>query len=83
MASCIVSFNQMNKEVQSWPYDFPHSRDFIPSTQRGNVVGRLFVQDLYIRGGSLLYAKSAHVGLALPGSEGSWQTESKVHPYQC
>jgi len=33
----------------------------------------------YFRGGRLLYADNAYVGLALPGEAGSWQIESKVY----
>ncbi|XP_028769118.1 rhamnogalacturonate lyase B-like isoform X1 [Neltuma alba] len=72
---------RMYKEARSWPYDFPHSRDFIPPTRRGSAIGRLIVQDRYNRGGRLLYGESAYVGLALPGSEGSWQRESKGYQF--
>ncbi|KAF7809411.1 putative rhamnogalacturonate lyase B isoform X1 [Senna tora] len=73
--------NQMSQEVNSWPYDFPQSQDYIPPTQRGTVFGRLLVQDLYIRGGRFLHAKYAYVGLALPGPLGSWQKESKGYQF--
>lgn len=36
---------QMNKEVQSWPYDFPASDDFQKASQRGSVCGTLLVRD--------------------------------------
>lgn len=36
---------QMEVEVQSWPYDFPASKDFLPLDQRGSVSGRLLVHD--------------------------------------
>ncbi|KAG4399641.1 hypothetical protein AAZX31_08G266800 [Glycine max] len=72
---------QQSKEVTSWPYDFPKSVDFIPPNQRGIVLGRLLVQDRYFRGGKLLYANNAYVGLALPGDEGSWQIESKGYQF--
>lgn len=35
----------MNKEVQSWPYDFPASIDFQKSSERGSVSGTLLVRD--------------------------------------
>lgn len=38
---------QMTTEVQSWPYFFPASEDFLKSDQRGNVSGRLLVLDRY------------------------------------
>ncbi|XP_028754581.1 probable rhamnogalacturonate lyase B [Neltuma alba] len=72
---------QMSKEVQSWPYDFPKSQDYIPPTKRGSVTGRLLVQDRYIEGGRFQNANSAYVGLALPGDAGSWQTESKGYQF--
>jgi len=34
-------------EVESWPYSFPASEDFPSSSQRGNISGRLLVQDRY------------------------------------
>ncbi|KAI9112932.1 hypothetical protein K1719_016046 [Acacia pycnantha] len=68
---------QMMTEVQSWPYFFPASEDFLKSDQRGNVSGRLLVLDrcIYI---DLMSANGAYVGLALPGEAGSWQRECKV-----
>ena len=44
----IKLFFQMTIEVQSWPYTFPASEDFPTSDQRGNVSGRLLVQDGYV-----------------------------------
>lgn len=38
---------QMSIEVDSWPYDFPASKDFHSKDQRGNVSGRLLVRDTY------------------------------------
>lgn len=35
----------MNVETQSWPYSFPASEDYVKAEERGNVVGRLLVQD--------------------------------------
>ena len=68
----------MSKEVRNWPYDFPQSQAYVPPTQRGSVIGRLLVQDWYLRGGRFQFADSAYIGLALPGNAGSWQRESKV-----
>jgi hypothetical protein len=39
---------QMMNEVQSWPYLFPASEDFLKPDQRGNVSGRLLVLDRYL-----------------------------------
>ncbi|XP_027917587.1 uncharacterized protein LOC114176676 [Vigna unguiculata] len=72
---------QQAKEERSWPYEFPKSVDFIPPSQRGIVLGRLLVKDSYFRGGRLLYADNAYVGLALPGEAGSWQIESKGYQF--
>lgn len=36
---------QMMTEVESWPYSFPASEDFLKSHQRGNVSGRLLIRD--------------------------------------
>ncbi|KAJ1382159.1 Rhamnogalacturonate lyase [Sesbania bispinosa] len=69
---------QLSKEVKSWPYDFPKSKDFFPFNQRGTVAGHLQVQE---RGESSKYAKNAYVGLALPGDAGSWQKESKGYQF--
>ncbi|RDX82939.1 rhiE, partial [Mucuna pruriens] len=72
---------QLSKEVKSWPYDFPQSKDFFPPSQRGIVLGRLLVQDWYFRGGKLVCASNAYVGVALPGDAGSWQIESKGYQF--
>ncbi|RHN41536.1 putative rhamnogalacturonan endolyase [Medicago truncatula] len=72
---------QLSKEVQSWPYDFPQSQDYFPPNQRGAVFGRLLVQDWYFEGGRYQYANNAYVGLALPGDAGSWQRESKGYQF--
>ncbi|XP_059629775.1 probable rhamnogalacturonate lyase B [Cornus florida] len=71
---------QMNIEVQSWPYSFPASEDFPPSDQRGTIRGKLQVQDRYI---SMDYipANGAYVGLAPPGDVGSWQRECKGYQF--
>lgn len=39
---------QMQKEVASWPYNFPLSKDFLKSNQRGAVSGQLLVHDWYV-----------------------------------
>ncbi|CAK8561778.1 unnamed protein product [Lathyrus sativus] len=71
---------QLSKQVQSWPYDFPQSKDYFPPNQRGTVLGRLLVQDRYFKGGRLQYT-NAYIGLALPGDAGSWQRESKGYQF--
>lgn len=68
---------KMMTEVQSWPYLFPASEDFLKPDQRGNVSGRLLVLDRYIST-DLISANGAYVGLAPPGDAGSWQRECKV-----
>ncbi|KAL1566777.1 rhamnogalacturonan endolyase [Salvia divinorum] len=67
---------QAAQETKSWPYDFPLSQDFPHSNQRGEVTGRLFVNDRTITA-----AISAYVGLAQPGDAGSWQTNSKGYQF--
>ncbi|GAV85402.1 Rhamnogal_lyase domain-containing protein [Cephalotus follicularis] len=71
---------QMMAEVQSWPYNFPASEDFPKSEERGNVNGRLLVQDRYISNDHIS-ANGAYVGLAAPGDAGSWQTECKNYQF--
>ncbi|KAL6012683.1 hypothetical protein ACLOJK_003172 [Asimina triloba] len=81
---------QMQIEVESWPYTFPVSDDFPTSDRRGSVSGRLLVKDWY--GTSTPFflryvsedcipADSANVGLALPGAVGSWQRECKGYQF--
>ncbi|KAL2344436.1 hypothetical protein Fmac_005721 [Flemingia macrophylla] len=72
---------QQSKELKSWPYDFPHSPDFLPPNLRGTVWGKLLVQDRYNKESRFLYANNAYVGLALPGDAGSWQIESKGYQF--
>lgn len=64
-------------ERKKWPYDFPSSNDFPKAKERGEVRGRLQVYDEYISN-ELIPARSAYVGLAPPGDEGSFQDDSKV-----
>ncbi|OMO57563.1 hypothetical protein COLO4_35295 [Corchorus olitorius] len=71
---------KMMVEVQSWPYNFPASEDFPKSEQRGNVNGRLLVEDRYISDDYII-ASGAYVGLAPPGNAGSWQMESKNYQF--
>ncbi|XP_022980944.1 probable rhamnogalacturonate lyase B isoform X1 [Cucurbita maxima] len=71
---------QMAAEVQSWPYNFPASKDFIKADQRGTVSGRLMIRERYVSNESIP-ASGAYVGLALPGELGSWQTESKGYQF--
>lgn len=49
---------KMTIEAQSWPYTFPASEDFPKSDNRGNVSGRLLVQDRYINLYIYLHPKS-------------------------
>ncbi|XVF36559.1 hypothetical protein REPUB_Repub19eG0068000 [Reevesia pubescens] len=72
--------NQMQSEVQNWPYSFPASEDFPKSDQRGKVCGRLKVQDLYVSY-ECIPATGAYVGLAPPGEVGSWQREVKGYQF--
>ncbi|CAN4092305.1 unnamed protein product [Withania somnifera] len=71
---------QMQHEVQSWPYSFPMSEDFPSAYQRGNVSGRLLVQDKYVSDDHIP-ANGAYVGLAPPGEAGSWQRECKDYQF--
>ncbi|KAM7514480.1 hypothetical protein LguiA_004063 [Lonicera macranthoides] len=71
---------QVNKEVNNWPYSFPASVDFPKSNDRGKVRGRLLVQDRYISKNNVP-AKNAFVGLAVPGDVGSWQRECKGYQF--
>ncbi|XP_016467717.2 uncharacterized protein LOC107790313 isoform X2 [Nicotiana tabacum] len=71
---------QMLVEVQSWPYSFPASEDFPSSSQRGNISGRLLVQDRYFKDDKIS-ASGAYVGLAPPGEVGSWQRECKDYQF--
>uniref|UniRef100_A0A1S3Y8U3 Rhamnogalacturonan lyase domain-containing protein n=2 Tax=Nicotiana TaxID=4085 RepID=A0A1S3Y8U3_TOBAC len=36
---------RMNQEVANWPYEFPVSKDYIKSNQRGTVRGQILVKD--------------------------------------
>ncbi|XP_019174845.1 PREDICTED: uncharacterized protein LOC109170266 [Ipomoea nil] len=71
---------QMLVEVQSWPYNFPASEDFLSADQRGNVIGRLLVSDKYVCD-DVMPASGAYVGLAPPGDAGSWQKECKGYQF--
>ncbi|KAB1200353.1 Rhamnogalacturonate lyase [Morella rubra] len=71
---------QMVVEVESWPYNFTQSEDFLPADQRGTVTGQLLVSDRYINK-RLMFGQSAYVGLAAPGEVGSWQRESKGYQF--
>ncbi|KAK3000025.1 hypothetical protein RJ639_024186 [Escallonia herrerae] len=71
---------QMLVEVQSWPYSFPASKDFQLSEQRGNISGRLLVQDRYVSNDNIP-ANAAYVGVAIPGDFGSWQRECKDYQF--
>lgn len=67
----------MLKETKKWPYNFTSCKDYPNAKQRGEIGGRLLVQDKYISA-DLFPARSAYVGLAPPGDEGSFQDDSKV-----
>ncbi|KAK4428605.1 hypothetical protein Salat_1160300 [Sesamum alatum] len=71
---------QMLVEVQSWPYSFPASEDFLSADLRGNVSGKLLVSDRYVNS-DLIPANRAFVGLAPPGDVGSWQRECKDYQF--
>ncbi|CAJ2652239.1 unnamed protein product [Trifolium pratense] len=71
---------QMNKEVQSWPYDFPASDDFQKPNQRGSVCGTLLVRDRCVSDECII-AQGAYIGLAPPGDVGSWQRECKGYQF--
>ncbi|KAJ4701494.1 Rhamnogalacturonate lyase family protein [Melia azedarach] len=71
---------QFMTEVKNWPYKFPASKDFLSSDQRGSVSGRLLVEDRYVSPRKMP-AKVAYVGLAAPGTVGSWQTECKGYQF--
>ncbi|XP_056687649.1 uncharacterized protein [Spinacia oleracea] len=70
--------DQMLKEVKSWPYDFPLSKDYPKANERGSVEGRLLVSD-----GTKepIPANSGWVGLSAPGDAGSWKTEMKGYQF--
>lgn len=67
----------MSIESKKWPYNFPASIEFPRANRRGKVRGRLLVHDTYIRN-EPIPARSAYIGLAPPGNEGSWQDDAKV-----
>ncbi|XP_071711956.1 uncharacterized protein [Rutidosis leptorrhynchoides] len=68
--------DEMLKQTESWPYDFTNSPDFLGAHQRGVVSGTLLVRDV-----ALARAKSAFIGLAPPGTLGSWQLENKGYQF--
>ncbi|XP_056690895.1 uncharacterized protein [Spinacia oleracea] len=72
--------DQLQKENDKWPYNFPSSKFYFKANQRGSVQGQLFIRDRYINN-NLIHASSAWVGLAAPGEEGSWQTETKGYQF--
>nr|GLL38621.1 rhamnogalacturonate lyase B-like isoform X1 [Ipomoea trifida] len=69
-----------NQEVENWPYDFPTSKDYVKSQQRGTVRGRLLVHD-WFADKEPVPASNAYVGLALPGEPGAWQRETKGYQF--
>ncbi|GAB2254182.1 hypothetical protein Droror1_Dr00021991 [Drosera rotundifolia] len=70
----------MVEEAGKWPYHFPASKNFPKRHERGSVKGALLVSDRYVNQ-TLMPASSAWIGLASPGKEGSWQTESKGYQF--
>ncbi|GAU14328.1 hypothetical protein TSUD_308880 [Trifolium subterraneum] len=70
----------MVNEIESWPYTFPASKDFLSSAQRGKVEGRLLVRDRYISD-AYVPVSGAYVGLAPLGDVGSWQREYKGYQF--
>ncbi|CAH9128690.1 unnamed protein product [Cuscuta epithymum] len=72
--------DQMKVEIQSWPYSFPASEDYLSSNQRGNISGRLLVSDKYISSDQFP-ANGAYIGLAPTGIAGSWQRECKDYQF--
>ncbi|KAL1349597.1 hypothetical protein HN51_026115 [Arachis hypogaea] len=72
--------DQMNEEVENWPYDFPASEDFQISSERGSVSGTLLVRDRMLSD-DFIGARGAYVGLAPPGEAGSWQRECKGYQF--
>ncbi|XP_055815237.1 probable rhamnogalacturonate lyase B [Solanum dulcamara] len=71
---------RMNQEAASWPYEFPVSKDYIKSNQRGTVRGQLFVNDGFISKHNVA-ASNAYIGLGPPGEAGSWQRENKGYQF--
>ncbi|CAL1397592.1 unnamed protein product [Linum trigynum] len=67
-------------EEAAWPYDFISSKHYIRAAGRGSAYGKLVVQDKFLHG-SLIPAKSAHVGLSVAKKAGGWQTESKHYQF--
>ncbi|KAM5575240.1 rhamnogalacturonate lyase [Rosa sericea] len=72
---------QMNDEVERWPYDFPASKDFLSPKQRGTVSGRLLVRERYVTDDKEVPGNGTLVGLAAPGVVGSWQLECKGYQF--
>ncbi|KAF3439170.1 hypothetical protein FNV43_RR17445 [Rhamnella rubrinervis] len=71
---------QMQQEVEKWPYNFPQSVDFPYADQRGSLASQLLIRDRYIHK-KLIWGGYAYVGLAAPGDVGSWQKESKGYQF--
>ncbi|KAI3992970.1 hypothetical protein MKX01_009713 [Papaver californicum] len=72
--------HQMIMEVENWPYNFPASEDYLKSSQRGGVSGKLVVHYRYSNE-EYFWASSAYVGLAPLGKAGSWQNETKGYQF--
>ncbi|KAI3978616.1 hypothetical protein MKX01_015791 [Papaver californicum] len=72
--------HQLIMEVENWPYNFPASEDYLKSSQRGAVSGKLVVHNRYSNE-EYFWASSAYVGLAPLGKAGSWQNETKGYQF--
>ncbi|KAL6184535.1 hypothetical protein ACLB2K_045936 [Fragaria x ananassa] len=72
---------EMNDEVERWPYDFPASKDFLSPKQRGAVRGSLLVRERYVTDDKDVPGNGTWVGLAAPGVVGSWQLECKGYQF--
>uniref|UniRef100_A0A803MAW9 rhamnogalacturonan endolyase n=1 Tax=Chenopodium quinoa TaxID=63459 RepID=A0A803MAW9_CHEQI len=72
--------HQMTQETRSWPYEFPSSKDFPKSVERGFVFGRLLIHERY-KMRTMMAGSYAWIGLAAPGEAGSWQTETKGYQF--
>ncbi|XP_071722401.1 uncharacterized protein [Rutidosis leptorrhynchoides] len=71
---------QRTIESKKWPYDFPASKDFTKSNQRGSISGRLLVRERELNK-QASPASDAYIGLAAPGNAGSWQFEGKGYQF--
>ncbi|KAL8168062.1 hypothetical protein V2J09_009561 [Rumex salicifolius] len=73
--------DQVLKEEQKWPYDFPQSEDYVKPCERGSVRGQLMVYDRLNNNTIPQPGSSAWIGLAPPGDKGSWQLNTKGYQF--